>query len=53
MITLRIFKEEDRRQVSAIAAINGYKVWQGKEPRPNSKSVDYVLYIEDMKEEKK
>ena len=46
---IRIYHEEDRLNVAAILVKNGYRVEQGKEPRPGKKSVDYVLVVEDIR----
>ena len=49
---LRIFHEEDRLTVAAILIKNGYRVEQGKEPRPGTKTADYYLLLEDTRGEK-
>ena len=48
-VKIRIYNEEDRLKVAAILVKNGYRVEQGKEPRPGTKSVDYMLVIEDIR----
>jgi len=49
-IEIRIFLEEDRLKVAAILVKNGYRVEQTKKPRPKSKSLDYLLIAEDVRE---
>ena len=46
---LRIFVEDDRLKVGAILIRNGYRVQQGKEKRLGSKSYDYFLECEDIR----
>ena len=46
---LRIFAEDDRLKVGAILIRNGYRVQQGKEKRKGSKSYDYFLEVEDIR----
>jgi len=52
IIKIRIFNEDDRMVVASILIKNGYRVEQNKEPRPRTKSVDYILIVEDVREEK-
>jgi hypothetical protein len=51
-LSLRINSEEDRVRIAGILVKNGYMVKQGKVPRTGTKSMDYVLLIEDARGEK-
>lgn len=45
---VKVYKEEDRVVVAGILVKNGYKVWQGKEPKePGKKSMDYCVYFQE------
>jgi hypothetical protein len=52
-LKIRIFSEEERLKVAAILVKNGYRVEQGKEPKPGTKVIDYFLLVEDIREGKK
>jgi hypothetical protein len=52
MIEIRIFGKEDRLKVAAILIENGYCVKQISRSRTGTKSLDYLLLAEDVREDK-
>jgi hypothetical protein len=46
---LRIYNKEDRKQVMAILAMNGYEVGQHKKKsKPSAKSFSYYIHATDL-----
>ena len=51
MIKIRVFQESERMTVASILIKNGYRVCQGKEKRVGKKNLDYILLVEDVRDE--
>lgn len=49
---IRCYEKDDRRALAAILTANGYVVWQGREPRANKKTTDYVVYFAELESDR-
>lgn len=49
ILKMKVYQEQDRLDVVAVLAKNGYKVWIGKEPKAtNKKAFEYYVYFQDQ-----